>query len=107
MSNVCACPKPPGGSITCSDEQLAICGYQNGEIVSGCFDRPNHLQFIRADDERTLGVANWALSVIVGVGRSDAEPIDPTLMAVLHSGHYRNEQDGGILKFVLPADLDL
>lgn len=76
MSNICRCPKPPGGSVRCNDDQLAVCGYENGEIVSGCFDRPEHLLLIKNEDEKNLALANWTLSRITGVSRSDYDAID-------------------------------
>jgi hypothetical protein len=107
MSNVCKCPKPPGGSITCSDDQLAVCGYQDGEIVSGCFDRPGHLESISDSHQRNLALGNWVLSTITGVVRTDSDPIDPNLAAMLRSGQYMNERTGEVLKFSVPRDLDL
>lgn len=107
MSNVCKCPKPPGGSITCNSDQLAVCGYQDGEIVSGCFDRPEPMQLIQDSSERSLALANWALSRIMGIERFDYDPIEPELFAMLRSGQYRNESTGAIVKFSLPRDLDL
>jgi len=107
LSNVCNCPVPPGGSITCNDDQLAVCGYQDGKIVSGCFDRPKHARFISDEDEKKLVLSNWILSKITGIYRSDLDPIEPSLFAMLRSGQYRNERTGEVLTFSLPRDLDL
>ena|SRR5258708_6934355 len=107
MSNACKCPRPPGGTIRCSDDQLAVCGYQDGEIVSGCFDRPELILSIADEGEKNLVLSNWILSKVTGVYRSDLDPIDSDLFAMLRSGQYRNERTGEVLKFSLPRDLDL
>ncbi len=104
MSNVCKCPDPPGGSVTCNDDQLAVCGYQDGQIVSGCFDKPDHLRSISDKEERLLALKNWALSTIMGVYRSEDDPIGPELTAMLASGQYKNEQTKEIVRFILPRD---
>ena len=107
MSNICKCPSPPGGTIQCSDEQLAICGYRDGQIVSGCFDRPARVRTISDNNERNVALANWALSQIVGVTRSDDAPLGDRFCAMLATGHHRNEETGEVIKFSLPKDLDL
>jgi hypothetical protein len=106
MSNVCNCPKPPGGSITCNDDQLAVCGYQNGAIVSGCFPRPAHITAVYEESERQLLLSNWILSTVTGTPRPDDAPLTPDLIALLQSGTYTNEQTRDTLHFVLPRDLD-
>jgi hypothetical protein len=107
MSRACKCPKPPGGSITCDDDQLAVCGYQDGVFVSGCRARPELVFSISNENERHLVLSNWVLSQIMGVDRSDYDPIEPSLFAMLRSGQYRNDQTGDVLRFSLPRDLDL
>ena len=107
MSNVCSCPKPPGGQVTCSDNQLAVCGYRNGQIVSGCYDQPASARLLKDESERSLTVANWALSVIIGMSRDAHEGIDPDLLAMLGSGTYKHETTGEIIRFALPRDLEL
>jgi hypothetical protein len=39
--NVCECPRPPGGSVRCSDSQLAVCRIVNGEAEGKCYDLPS------------------------------------------------------------------
>jgi hypothetical protein len=41
--NICPCPNPPGGSITCRPDQLAFCAIENGAIRSGCVDMPREI----------------------------------------------------------------
>jgi hypothetical protein len=107
MSNICNCPKPPGGSVSCRDDQLAVCGYRNGEIVSGCFDPPGHAAFIADEREKNLIVANWVASTVTGAVRDDNDPIEPHLFEILDSGRYVDEATGEILNFTLPSTLDL
>jgi hypothetical protein len=107
MSNVCRCPKPPGGKIECSDDQLAVCGYQNGEIVSGCYDRPAHVREIEDLPQRNLVLANWVISTITGEYRSDFALIDSSLFAMLRSGQYIDGATREVLTFGLPRDRPL
>jgi hypothetical protein len=107
MSNVCNCPKPPGGSIQCSDEQLAVCGYQDGQIVSGCFDRPAYVLSIINDNQKNLVLANWVISRITGITRDDHAPLERELSAMLAGSRYRNDETGEVIRFSLPKDLDL
>lgn len=107
MANVCQCPKPPGGSITCNQDQLAVCGYQDGQIVSGCYDRPEHALFIQDENEKHLVLTNWVLSRITGAYRADYDPVEPDLFKMLRRGEYKNEATGEVVKFSLPNDLDL
>src|SRR3954447_11049867 len=106
MSNICTCPEPPGGSITCGAQQLAMCGYRNGQIVSGCFDRPAALSALIKPNQR-LAASNWMLSMIMGVSRSDSDAIEPHLLVMLNSGHYENEETGETIEFSRPSDLDV
>lgn len=107
MSNVCKCPKPPGGQVSCSHDQLAVCGYRDGEIVSGCFDRPAHVGFVLDKNERNLVVANWVVSMISDTAREEHDPIDSDVLAMLASGQFLNPTTGEVLRFGLPKDLDL
>ncbi len=107
MTNTCQCPKPPGGAIQCKDDELAVCGYQNGEIIGGCFERPQSIDWITNRDEKNLAIANWCLGVITGSSRSDYDAIEPEQFAMLRKGSYQDEFTGEIVKFVLPRDLNL
>jgi hypothetical protein len=106
MSNVCNCPNPPGGKVTCSDNQLAMCGYKDGQVVGGCYDRPEAVASITERTEQNLALANWALSEILGISRSLEDSIEPDLVTMLRSGRFENEA-GEILNFKVPRDLDL
>ena len=107
MSNTCTCPEPPGGSITCGDDQLAVCGYQDGKIVSGCYSRPASVNLMTSKNEKVLALANWAISQITGTRRTDLDRIDSNLIAMLQIGQYVNEQSSEVIKFALPKDLDV
>jgi hypothetical protein len=102
MAKTCECPKPPGGSVTCSDEQLAICGYQDGRIVSGCFNPPQAIAQMQTRMRRKNAMRNWALEQITGESRSLAQPIKRDEMAILNRGVYVTT-DGEKLSFVLPV----
>ena len=102
MAKTCGCPTPPGGSIICSDDQLAMCGYQDGQIVSGCFDPPSSIAAIATRGQRTTALNNWVLERITGQYRNLDQTITPQEDAILRSGEYFNSL-GDKLSFVLPT----
>jgi len=106
MSNTCNCPTPPGGSITCNPDQLAVCGLVNGQIVSGCFDRPGHASLIADEEERKVVLTNWVLSVVSGIPREDYDPVLPEEYEALKRGEVR-APDGSVVRFTMPDDLNL
>jgi hypothetical protein len=102
MAKTCNCPNPPGGSITCSDDQLAMCGYQDGRIVSGCFDPPSAIAAMPTRGQRTTALANWALQQITGETRKSNQRITSRDDKLLRSGNFTNDL-GERLMFILPA----
>jgi hypothetical protein len=105
MSNMCPCPNPPGGQIVCSADQLAICGFRDGSIVSGCFDKPLQARHAESKGEADLIVANWSLSMITGVSRPFLQSLGDEDLQLLQSGEYRS--GATLIKFSLPEDIEL
>jgi hypothetical protein len=95
MARTCPCPNPPGGSVTCSDDQLAMCGYRDGQIVSGCFDPPH-------GEASSPQVLNWALEMITGEKRGPNQLISVFHQNVLRTGRY--QVDGVLIMFSLPRE---
>ena len=102
MARTCDCPHPPGGSITCSDDQLAMCGYRNGIIVSGCFDPPPSIAAMKTKEQQFLALHNWSLQEITGKSRALIQSISATERDILNSGEYVSAS-GQKITFVLPA----
>jgi hypothetical protein len=107
LSNICPCPNPPGGTIRCNDDQLAVCGYRDGQIVSGCFDRPDHVKSAEEENLKNLFLCNWILSFITGATRSRYAAIEDEDLALLRAGRYRTADTAETLKFSVPRDLDM
>jgi hypothetical protein len=84
-----------------------VCGYREGQIVSGCFDRPEHIQSIEEENVKNLVLCNWILSFVTGTIRSDYDPIEDEELTMLREGRYRMAETGETLKFSIPRDLDL
>jgi hypothetical protein len=106
MAKQCPCPDPPGGYITCDDNQFGMCAYVDGERRSGCLNVPVSIDIIIDSSQRNLAVINWVLTTLTGVGRNwDAvvEDADTTLLA---SGEFVNSH-GQLIRFSLPDSLDL
>ena|ERR1041385_2661986 len=104
MARTCNCPNPPGGSVTCSDDQLAICGYRNGMIISGCFDAPPTVPAMPTKAQQLTAMQNWALQEVMGISRALLQPISPDEQVILSSGQYVRA-DGTTITFVLPAKI--
>ena len=102
MSNTCRCPTPPGGRVSCRSDQLAVCGYRDGQFISGCFDRPDQIAFI-PKDVRRLAIANWVLTVLTGASREAHQSIDQEQINMLEAGQYSTPDS--LLRFSLPRDL--
>ena len=102
MAKTCDCPMPPGGSITCSDDQLAMCGYQDGRIVSGCFDPPPAIPAMPTRGQRVTALNNWVLEQLTGEDRRFDQEITPPENAILLSGEYVDRR-GNKLTFVIPT----
>jgi hypothetical protein len=106
MSRVCPCPNPPGGQIVCDDNQLAICGFRDGKVISGCFSIPANIIQVREDQERSIVLSNWVLSMLTGADRSPYANISPADFLMLSSGEFTTE-GGDMVRFSLPNDLNL
>jgi hypothetical protein len=107
MEKKCPCANPPGGEITCSDDQLAICGVIDGELVVGCFDKPSSVMQIENKDRRTAAVANWVLSRITGTTRNPDREISSEEQVILGASAYTSRDGTTRVKFSIPSDLDL
>jgi hypothetical protein len=106
MNKTCPCANPPGGTITCRVDQLAICGMIDGEIVSGCFDRPDSGRGAPASI-RQRHLANWVLSSITRRYRAPQAEITVEDLQILRSGMYEDALSNTSVKFSVPKDLDI
>ena len=107
MNKTCPCATPPGGTITCRVDQMAICGVINGEPVSGCFDPPGGLTRVKGNKDKQQRLANWVLSMITGSYRSEQADITEDDMKILKDGAYLDPSTNTNVKFSAPEDLDL
>lgn len=106
--NICDCPQPPGGSVACEPDQLAICRVRDGVAQGECIDPPDGmggLAHVTPNSARQYH--NWALEHITGQRRSRWDPITPYDEAILRDGVYRNYATGEEVRFRLPEELDL
>lgn len=71
MATTCNCPEPPGGSVSCSDDQIAFCRVFNGKVSSGCLS-----------PARDLGLTSLADLVNVAQAVAIAAGLDVTNLAV-------------------------
>ena len=108
VKNTCKCEDPPGGTVECEPDQLAICIVRNGVAQKGCMDPPDDLRDLAA---LTAGQSrryfNWALTQITGQLRWSSNPISNEDIAILAQGSYQNLVTGDVVTFSLPAELTL
>ena len=102
MPIVCPCANPPGGTITCNDNQLAICGTRDGQIVAGCFDPPATISDAVTPLDRIIVTANWTLSLVTGKVRDDHQELSAEDRAIFNAGVYKNEK-GEEIRFTVPG----
>ena len=106
--NICNCPHPPVGTVSCEPDQLAICRVRNGVAERECFDPPDGMDSTSnlspAEAKRYL---NWSLQHITGHHRYSWDPISPSDEAILRQGVYHNVTTGEEVGFRLPDELNL
>lgn len=106
--NICPCPQPPGGTVACEPNQLAICRVKNGVAEGECISPPADLTDLSdlapADAKRYL---NWALDHITGRQRLPWQIVTPQDQAILRRGVYRDTATGEEVRFKLPDELNL
>ncbi|MCZ4408345.1 hypothetical protein O3Q51_05965 [Cryomorphaceae bacterium 1068] len=56
-NNVCECPNPPGGTVICEPDQLAICHVKDGKAIQRCLDP--------VDSMNPYVIINWTLNRIL------------------------------------------
>jgi hypothetical protein len=106
MSKICPCPNPPGGHITCEDNQFGMCAYKDGKQVGGCQTPPSALITIDDRQERNLALINWVLSMLTGEAHVQDGQISYSEREMLRSGKFTGK-DGVVILFSLPKDIDL
>lgn len=95
--NECDCPRPPGGRVVCSDEQLAMCVVDDfGNVETGCLDRPKTVL-------TSEHFENWILESVMGLSRSPDATIRDVDREVLRAGTYIR-RDGSRVTFRVPRD---
>ena len=108
-SNTCDCPKPPGGTVQCNEDQIAICRVKNGVPQMACISPPAALLRIEGK-KASVALQAWiSTAVITGRGRVPLATRGmfrktPTLkLDVLSSGEFTNPRTGEVVTFRLPA----
>jgi hypothetical protein len=108
VKNTCKCEDPPGGTVECEPDQLALCIVRQGVAQKGCMDPPDDLRDLAALTRgQSLRYLNWALSQITGEIRRLRDPISNEDYFILAQGSYQNIQTGAVVTFSLPAKLNL
>ncbi len=97
MANTCKCPNPPGSTVICESDQLAICFVKNGEAVHRCID------IVRTHDSRTL------LNTVFRAVTKGARPLFAGYrikekVEILERGEFEGRRHI-LIRFALPQDI--
>lgn len=106
MNKTCPCATPPGGAITCREDQLAICGILDGQVVSGCFDQPLSVRFTFGRISKIQAIRNWTLSTISRTRRSARQRITPEEEYILASQLYESPDGKTSVRFSIPSEAE-
>ena len=90
--NICSCPHPPGGTVECSANQMALCIVKDGVARHLCIDP--------IETSEAIKLTNWALTLITGELHDAYKRISEADFAMLRSGTFRSEKIS--VNFVLP-----
>jgi len=94
VKNVCNCPKPPGGTVTCEPYQMAICIVLDGEARHECQDPPlavSHAELV-----------DWALQQVTeGIVSFQTQEAELLMLAI---GRLERP-DGAHVTFALPESV--
>lgn len=97
-------PKPPGGELVCSTNQMAIVEVRNGEVFAECHDAPSKVRSAIGSDQK-LFLRNWALSIITREDRSLSQKLTESELEIIRSQKYEYRTREGfeiIVRFRLP-----
>lgn len=103
-SNVCDCPQPPGGQVSCGANQIAICRVVNGVVRSFCMDPPDNLRDLGYF--QALPNAKFIFDILYQVTgeerwRGSKAPFREALN-ILKKGYYKNAATGVAIQLKLP-----
>lgn len=99
MSNTCRCKDPPGGTVTCRDDQVPYCYVTaSGQRFMGCYDPPE-------DVETGQQLQNWVLGWVLDQPRELDQFVTQIEAAILLGGSY-TRPDGTVITFKLPPRND-
>lgn len=98
--STCNCNNPPGGSVTCNDDQIPVCKVVNGAAHGYCLTPPNNLS--------GLELTAWFFSNLLQREVTTGEALATRqFQAALQDGRYINRDTGEIITFRIPEGLNL
>lgn len=94
--NSCLCQDPPGGQITCEENQYAFCKVIEGKVYGDCKTPPK-------SSSKGVELDAWVLSEVLGTA---VQPRDvrreAKLQEILWAKHYQDPRTGEITTFSPP-----
>jgi hypothetical protein len=92
----CECPTPPGGKVTCPDNNLAMCVVKDGKATSNCAPIP---EAVKKNQE---ALDAWVLTKVLKRKIEPADAKKEEHQAILKKGRYENKTTGEVITFRLP-----
>jgi hypothetical protein len=100
--NTCDCQDPPGGSVTCSAGQVAICRIVNGKPITECIDPPNSPAFnpqLTSVPLQRQDIA-WLVETVTGTRQEEIPSLEDIFM--LLSGRNEDPEHNYVATFNFP-----
>jgi hypothetical protein len=93
-NNKCNCPDPPGGTVECEANQLAICSIKGGKVEAKCVSPPSRLA--------GTALQNWVLENVTGIPRRASTILNHYDREILRSQTYRSPDGKLQVSFRVP-----
>lgn len=102
---ICSCKNPPGGGVSCEENQFAICRVNNGVCQGECVDLPDRADVKFANGNQYARFLNELVYKITNEDRFRKSLNIIEALNILKSGIYRNPKTGEIIRFKFPKDV--
>lgn len=102
---ICQCANPPGGNMSCADNQFAICRVINGECKGECVNLPEKVGEFKSANQYAQFL-NRLVYEITGEVRFNENLDIIEALDILRAGSYKNPYTGEVVTFNFPDGID-
>jgi len=93
-NNKINCPDPPGGTVECEANQLAICSIKGWKVEAKCVSPQSGLS--------VTALQNWVLENVTGISREASAFLNDDDREILRSQNYRSPDGKLQVSFRVP-----